>query len=246
MAEPILAVTNLTKRFGGFVALDGVDISLGGKERLGLIGPNGSGKTTLINCISGALFNEQGKVNFEGSDITGTSASNRARLGIIRTFQIPRPFRSMTIIENLEIPMIYAASGRLEQRRLRDQAMESLELVGLQDRADENSANLTQIDMRRLELARALSAKPSLLLSDETMAGLSSSEVDEVLDILFALNERGVAVIMIEHIMRAVMKYSERIVVLDAGKKIADGSPDEIVNDRDVERAYLGELSYSK
>ncbi|HAD37268.1 MAG TPA: ABC transporter ATP-binding protein [Gammaproteobacteria bacterium] len=241
MAEPILAVTNLTKRFGGFVALDGVDISLGGKERLGLIGPNGSGKTTLINCISGALFNEQGKVNFEGSDITGTSASNRARLGIIRTFQIPRPFRSMTIIENLEIPMIYAASGRLEQRRLRDQAMESLELVGLQDRADENSANLTQIDMRRLELARALSAKPSLLLSDETMAGLSSSEVDEVLDILFALNERGVAVIMIEHIMRAVMKYSERIVVLDAGKKIADGSPDEIVNNRDVERAYLGE-----
>ena len=241
MAEPILAVTNLTKRFGGFVALDGVDVSLGGKERLGLIGPNGSGKTTLINCISGALFNEQGKVNFEGSDITGTSASNRARLGIVRTFQIPRPFRSMTIIENLEIPMIYAASGRLEQRRLRDQAMESLELVGLQDRADENSANLTQIDMRRLELARALSAKPSLLLSDETMAGLSSSEVDEVLDILFALNERGVAVIMIEHIMRAVMKYSERIVVLDAGKKIADGSPDEIVNDRDVERAYLGE-----
>ena len=241
MAEPILAVTNLTKRFGGFVALDGVDISLGGKERLGLIGPNGSGKTTLINCISGALFNEQGKVNFEGSDITGTSASNRARLGIIRTFQIPRPFRSMSIIENLEIPMIYAASGRLEQRHLRDQAMESLELVGLQDRADENSANLTQIDMRRLELARALSAKPSLLLSDETMAGLSSSEVDEVLDILFALNERGVAVIMIEHIMRAVMKYSERIVVLDAGKKIADGSPDEIVNNRDVERAYLGE-----
>ncbi len=241
MAEPILAVTNLTKRFGGFVALDGVDVSLGGKERLGLIGPNGSGKTTLINCISGALFNEQGKVNFEGSDITGTSASNRARLGIIRTFQIPRPFRSMSIIENLEIPMIYAASGRLEQRRLRDQAMESLELVGLQDRADENSDNLTQIDMRRLELARALSAKPSLLLSDETMAGLSSSEVDEVLDILFALNERGVAVIMIEHIMRAVMKYSERIVVLDAGKKIADGSPDEIVNNRDVERAYLGE-----
>ncbi len=241
MTEPILSVTNLTKRFGGFVALDGVDISLGDKERLGLIGPNGSGKTTLINCISGALFNEQGKVNFAGSDVTGTTASRRAKLGIIRTFQIPRPFRSMTIIENLLIPMEYAASGRMESRNLRDQAMESLEIVGLQDRADENSANLTQIDMRRLELARALSAKPSLLLSDETMAGLSSSEVDEVLDMLFALNERGVAVIMIEHIMRAVMKYSERIVVLDAGKKIADGSPDEIVNNRDVERAYLGE-----
>ena len=241
MTEPILSVTNLTKRFGGFVALDGVNVSLGDKERLGLIGPNGSGKTTLINCISGALFNEQGKVNFAGSDVTGTTASRRAKLGIIRTFQIPRPFRSMTIIENLLIPMEYAASGRMESRNLRDQAMESLEIVGLQDRADENSANLTQIDMRRLELARALSAKPSLLLSDETMAGLSSSEVDEVLDMLFALNERGVAVIMIEHIMRAVMKYSERIVVLEAGKKIADGSPDEIVNNRDVERAYLGE-----
>ena len=241
MTEPILSVTNLTKRFGGFVALDGVNVSLGDKERLGLIGPNGSGKTTLINCISGALFIEQGIVKFAGSDVTGTTASRRAKLGIIRTFQIPRPFRSMTIIENLLIPMEYAASGRMESRNLRDQAMESLEIVGLQDRADENSANLTQIDMRRLELARALSARPSLLLSDETMAGLSSSEVDEVLDMLFALNERGVAVIMIEHIMRAVMKYSERIVVLDAGKKIADGSPDEIVNNRDVERAYLGE-----
>ena len=241
MTEPILSVTNLTKRFGGFVALNGVNVSLGDKERLGLIGPNGSGKTTLINCISGALFNEQGKVNFAGSDVTGTTASRRAKLGIIRTFQIPRPFRSMTIIENLLIPMEYAASGRMESRNFRDQAMESLEIVGLQDRAEENSANLTQIDMRRLELARALSAKPSLLLSDETMAGLSSSEVDEVLDMLFALNERGVAVIMIEHIMRAVMKYSERIVGLDAGKKIADGSPDEIVNNRDVERAYLGE-----
>jgi len=137
--------------------------------------------------------------------------------------------------------MEYAATDRGEQGALRDRAMEFLELVGLQDRADENSSNLTQIDLRRLELARALSAKPSLLLSDESMAGLSSSEVDEILDILLALNERGVAVIMIEHIMRAVMKFSERIVVLDAGKIIADGSPDEIVANPDVERAYLGE-----
>jgi branched-chain amino acid transport system ATP-binding protein len=147
----------------------------------------------------------------------------------------------MSIIENLLIPMEYAASERKEHGQLRDQAMEFLELVGLNGRADENSSNLTQIDLRRLELARALSAKPSLLLSDESMAGLSSSEVDEILDVLLALNERGVAVIMIEHIMRAVMKFSERIVVLDAGKKIADGSPDEIVNNPDVERAYLGE-----
>ena len=206
-----------------------------------MIGPNGSGKTTLINCISGALFNEQGSVRFKGQEITGLKASKRANLGIVRSFQIPRPFRSMSIIGNLLIPMEYAASDRGERGALRDQAMEFLALVGLQDRADENSSKLTQIDLRRLELARALSAKPSLLLSDETMAGLSSSEVAEVLDILFALNERGVAVIMIEHIMRAVMKFSERIVVLDAGKMIADGSPDEIVANPDVERAYLGE-----
>ena len=241
MSEEILSVKDLTKRFGGFTALDAVNVSLSGRERLGLIGPNGSGKTTLINCISGALVNEQGSVSFKGQEVTGLKASKRARLGIIRSFQIPRPFRSMSIIENLLIPMEYAASERQEHGQLRDQAMEFLELVGLNGRADENSSNLTQIDLRRLELARALSAKPSLLLSDESMARLSSSEVDEILDILLALNERGVAVIMIEHIMRAVMKFSERIVVLDAGKKIADGSPDEIVNNPDVERAYLGE-----
>ena len=119
--------------------------------------------------------------------------------------------------------------------------MEILELIGFQDRADENSAGLTQVDMRKLELARALAAKPSLLVSDEAMAGLSSSEVDEILEILFKLNEQGVAVIMIDHIMRAVMRFSERIIVLDAGKKIAEGNPDEIVSNPDVERAYLGE-----
>ena len=176
MSEEILSVKDLTKRFGGFTALDAVNVSLSGRERLGLIGPNGSGKTTLINCISGALVNEQGSVKFDGHDVTGLKASKRAQLGIIRSFQIPRPFRSMSIIENLLIPMEYAASERKEHGQLRDQAMEFLELVGLNDRADENSSNLTQIDLRRLELARALSAKPSLLLSDESMAGLSSSE----------------------------------------------------------------------
>ena len=144
MSEEILSVTDLTKRFGGFTALDAVNVSLSNRERLGLIGPNGSGKTTLINCISGALFNEQGSVRFKGREITGLKASKRANLGIVRSFQIPRPFRSMSIIGNLLIPMEYAASDRGERGTLRDQAMEFLELVGLQDRADKNSCAVYQ------------------------------------------------------------------------------------------------------
>ena len=239
MAEPILRVEALTKRFGGFVALDSVDLHLGEGERLGLIGPNGSGKTTMINCISGALVCDRGRVRFEGADITRMPAHRRTRRGIVRSFQIPRPFRTMTILQNLLIPMEYAAApddGADPETAARD----ILDLVGFRGRANANSGRLTQVDLRKLELARALAAKPRLLISDEAMAGLSSSEVDEILDILFKLNERGVAVIMIEHIMRAVLRFSERIVVLDAGRKIAEGTPGEIVKDPEVERAYLG------
>ncbi len=237
----ILDVHGLTKRFGGFVALNNVSMHLNPRERLGLIGPNGSGKTTMINCISGALFNEEGSVVFRGEEITGLPAFKRAELGISRSFQIPRPFRTMSILENMLVPMEYAAWGRVDHATHEDRAMEILALVGFQDRAQENSGNLTQVDLRKLELARALAAQPDVLVSDESMAGLSSAEVDEVLEILFKLNERGVAVIMIEHIMRAVMRYCERIYVLDAGQLIAEGTPEEIQGNPDVERAYLGE-----
>ena len=241
MGAPLLDTRNVTKRFGGFVALEDVSLSVDAGERLGLIGPNGSGKTTLINYVSGVLFNDAGKIIFEGRDITALPAHRRARLGIARSFQIPKPFRSMSVIENLYIPLEYAARSRIEHGRIGEEAMDILQLIGLADKAHDNSADLTQIEMRKLELARALAAKPNLLISDEAMAGLSSEEVDEILEILFALNARGVAVIMIEHIMRAVMRYSERIVVFDAGRKIAEGAPDDIVRNPDVEMAYLGE-----
>ncbi len=241
MGAALLEVQSITKRFGGFVALDGVSLHLAPGERLGLIGPNGSGKTTMINCVSGALFNDDGRIVFEGQDITALPAYRRARLGIARSFQIPRPFRSMTVLENLHVPLAYAAWNRIDHGRVSEEAMAILERIGLVDLAHRNCGDLTQIDMRKLELARALAAQPNLLISDEAMAGLSSGEVDEILEILFALNEAGVAVIMIEHIMRAVMRYSERIVVLDAGRKIAEGPPDEIVRNPEVERAYLGE-----
>ena len=241
MNEPILQVDSMTKMFGGFVALDNVSLHLEQGERLGLIGPNGSGKTTMINCISGALSNDRGSVLFKGQEIRNLPAYQRARLGIARSFQIPRPFRSMTVLENLCVPLEYAASDRIGRSNLRQQGMKILETIGFAARAGDLSDDLTQVDLRKLELARAMAAKPPLLVSDEAMAGLSSSEVDEILEILMVLNKNGVAVIMIEHIMRAVMRFSERIVVLDAGKKIAEGAPDEIVRNPEVERAYLGQ-----
>ena len=241
MSAPVLQVTDLTKTFGGFVALNQVNLHLGPGERLGLIGPNGSGKTTMINCITGALNNDAGSILYEGQEIKALPAYKRARLGIARSFQIPKPFKSMTVLENLCVPLDFAARDRGEHHHIHDQAMEVLQMIGFADRAHELSADLTQVDLRKLELARALAAKPKLLISDEAMAGLSNSEVDEILEILMTLNEHGLAVIMIEHIMRAVMRFSQRIVVLDAGQKIAEGTPDEVVQNPDVERAYLGE-----
>ncbi len=237
----ILSVRAMTKSFGGFIALDRVDLTVGQGERLGLIGPNGSGKSTLVNCISGVLRPDSGSIVFAGADITGLLPHLRTRRGIARSFQIPQPFASMTVLENLCIPLEYAADGWRPRRDVVAEAREILALGGLGAKADERPAALTQIELRKLELARAMAARPRLLIADEVMAGLSNAEVDDVLVLLLALSERGISIIMIEHIMRAVMQFSERIVVLDAGRKIADGRPDDIVRDPAVERAYLGE-----
>jgi branched-chain amino acid transport system ATP-binding protein len=240
MAGTLLAVHDVTKRFGGFRALNAVSLDVRDGERFGLIGPNGSGKTTLINCISGALRNDSGTIVFRGRDITALAAHRRTRLGIARSFQIPRPFASMTVLENLAIPLEYAAPGSAGMD-VAAEALAILRLIGLEAKAHRRTGGLTQVEMRKLELARAMAARPRLLISDEAMAGLSSAEVDEILPILFALNGQGITIIMIEHIMRAVMRFSERIAVLDAGEKIAEGPPEVIVKNTDVERAYLGE-----
>jgi len=239
MTTPLLEIDGVSKRFGGFLALNRVTLHVMPGERFGLIGPNGSGKTTLINCISGSLPADGGRIVFDGREITGLPAHRRTRLGIVRSFQIPKPFSSMTVLQNLEIPLEYAAHERADVADA--DAMEILRAIGLQSKAHLRPAGLTQIEMRKLELARAMAARPKLLISDEAMAGLSSAEVDDILAILFRLNERGITIIMIEHIMRAVMRFSERIVVLDAGERIAEGPPEEIVRNPDVERAYLGE-----
>ena len=238
MAGALLEINGLTKRFGGFLALNQVSIAVKPGERFGLIGPNGSGKTTLINCVSGSLPVDGGRITFEGRDITAMPAHRRTRLGIVRSFQIPKPFTSMTVLANLGIPLENAAHGRGADGA---DAMQILETIGLANKAHLRPAGLTQIEMRKLELARAMAARPKLLISDEAMAGLSSAEVDDILAILFRLNEQGITIIMIEHIMRAVMRFSERIVVLDAGEEIAAGTPDEIARNPAVEKAYLGE-----
>ncbi len=243
MSEALLEVQGVTKRFGGFTALDGVDLVVRPGERLGLIGPNGSGKSTLVNCICGALRNEEGVIRFEGRDIGAQPTHRRTRLGIARSFQIPKPFVSMSVLDNLRIPLLYAARQheKLPTDRIADEAMRILRQVGLSDKAHVRSGGLTQVDMRKLELARAMAAKPKLLISDEAMAGLSASEVDDILALLSQLKQQGVAVIMIEHVMRAVMKFSDRVAVLVTGRKIADGDPQSIVANPDVVRAYLGE-----
>jgi len=243
MSEPLLVVSGVTKRFGGFTALESVDFTVRPGERVGLIGPNGSGKSTLVNCIAGTLRNEEGSIRFDGQDICRYAAHKRIRLGLARSFQIPKPFASMTVLDNLCVPLLYAARKheKLPRGRVIEEAMQILGQVGLADRAQAMSGGLTQVDMRKLELARAMAAKPKLLISDEAMAGLSASEVDDILALLFGLKEQGVAVIMIEHVMRAVMKFSERIAVLVAGRKIADGDPQSVAGNAEVVKAYLGE-----
>jgi len=234
-----LEVHGLVKRFGGFTALNGVTLEVKPGERFGLIGPNGSGKTTLINCVSGSLRADRGRIRFEGADITTLAPHRRTKIGIARTFQIPKPFTSMTVLENLEIPLEY--TGHASAHDGRAAALEILNEIGLDTKARLRPSGLTQIEMRKLELARAMAARPKLLISDEAMAGLSSAEVDDILSILFRLNAQGITIIMIEHIMRAVMRFSERIVVLDAGERIAEGRPEDIARNPAVEKAYLGE-----
>ena len=239
----MLEIRNLTKMFGGFTALSDVNLSVEPGERLGLIGPNGSGKTTLINCISGSIRDYEGEVQFNGQGLNGLAAHQRTRVGICRSFQIPKPFASMTIKENLLVPLEYAVQkGDLGGTSIYEEADNIIDTIGLAEKADQLTSGLTQIEMRKVELARAMAAKPKLLICDEAMAGLSSSEVDDILKILIALNEATkITIIMIEHIMRAVMSFSERVVCLDAGKGIANATPDEVIKTPAVEKAYLGE-----
>jgi branched-chain amino acid transport system ATP-binding protein len=239
---PLLRISALTKRFGGFIALDNVSVDIRPGERFGLIGPNGSGKTTLINCISGAFRTEAGTVVFGDEDITRLPPHIRTRRGIARSFQIPRPFKSMTVAENLMVALDFASvvGDFVPTAQRRDTVMSILTQTGLASKADLSTSGLSQVELRKMELARAMATHPKLLISDEAMAGLSSSEVDEVLGLLTKLAGQGITIVMIEHIMQAVMRFSERVMCLDAGRIIAIGTPDEVMANQRVQEAYLG------
>ena len=241
MSAALLRVDNVSKRFGGFTALQDISVEIRPGERFGLIGPNGSGKTTLINCISGTLPNDGGSIMFDGHDVTRLPAYKRTRRGIARSFQVPRPFRSMTVLENLLVAIDFGVESHgLSGGQAAAEVMTILDRIGLADKARVFSGQLSQVELRKMELARAMAARPKLLISDEAMAGLAGAEVDEVLDVLLKLNAEGITVIMIEHIMQAVMRFSQRVMCLDAGRIVCEGTPAEVMDDKRVQEAYLG------
>jgi len=227
----LLQCHGVTKRFGGLVALKGVDLQLIKGEILGLIGPNGSGKTTLINCITGFYPPTAGKVVLDGKEITGSKSHEVCRMGIARTFQIPRPFVRLTVLQN----------ALIGSRGDRDIALKSLDEVGLRPIENTLAKNLTTHQMRILELARALATNPRILMVDEVMAGLNPTEIEETIRLLGKIRDGGRTLLWVEHVMRAIMKRAERIIVLREGEKIAEGTPSEIASSGKVVEAYLGE-----
>jgi branched-chain amino acid transport system ATP-binding protein len=236
----LLELRGVAKRFGGVAALSDVTFDVGEGEIVGIIGPNGAGKTTLLNCVSGLHRPDAGTIAFAGADITGMAPYRVARLGIGRTFQVVKPFTSMTVRENAAVGALFGAS-RLPPARAFAAADEVLELVGMGGRGSHPVGSLTIPDRKRLEVARALATRPRLLLLDEVMAGLNAVEVDQALDMVRTVHRSGVTIVLIEHVMRVVVGVCQRVVVLHFGQTLAEGPPDEVLRDPRVVEAYLGE-----
>lgn len=237
MNKGILSVENVSKRFGGLLAIDSVSIHLEEGEILGLIGANGAGKTTLFNMISGSFRPTKGKIIFEGKNIENLPAQKICNLGIGRTYQIVKPFSDITVRENV---MVGAFLRNSKINEVREKADELIRFVGLWDKVDKPGSALNLPQLKRLEVARALATEPKVLLLDEVMAGLNPIESAEVVELVKKINNKGISIILIEHVMRAVMSLSDRINVLNQGKLIAEGLPEEVVNNHEVQASYLG------
>lgn len=237
-SEILLKAETITRRFGGLVANSDITMHVQRGEILGLIGPNGAGKSTLFNIIAGAFPPSEGRILLDGQDITRLSAPRRCRLGIARTFQVPKSFDTMTVIENVIVGgFVRHASGAAARRK----ALEVLDFAGLSGRAESPASELTPPEKRRLEVARALATEPKLLLLDEVFAGLTPSEARQGADLVKRIREKGITIIMVEHVMEIVMPLVDRAVVLDLGRVLCEGTPAEVVADPRVITAYLGE-----
>lgn len=239
MKAPILSVTKVNKHFGGLAAVIDVSFDVQAGAVLGLMGPNGAGKSTLLNIISGEYKPDSGTVHFQGHDITGLPPHKICHLGIARTFQIPQPFVNLTVLQNLQVAAEYGRNlGKAAAER---EALKILDIVDLSEKKDMLTRDLTAITLKRLELARALASEPALLLLDEVAAGLTEEEIPRMLEILQQVRAMGITCILIEHIMRIMTKAVDRIMVLDEGMKIAEGTSHEVMEDKKVIEAYLGE-----
>ncbi len=236
--EPILAVRHVTRSFGGLIANSDISLELRRGELLGLIGPNGAGKSTLFNLIAGTYATTSGEICLDGDDITSLPDTKRCALGIARTFQVPRSFDSMSVLDNVIVGALVRRSGANQAREL---ALETLDFVGLATRTAAPAGELTPPEKRRLELARALATEPKLLLLDEVMTGLTPVEARKGVELIRRISDRGITILMVEHVMEVVMPLVDRAVVLNLGKVLAQGHPKDVARDESVIAAYLGD-----
>jgi branched-chain amino acid transport system ATP-binding protein len=237
----VLQVEGVSRRFGRVVAVQGVSFDLRQNEIVGLIGPNGAGKTTLVNMITGTFEPTTGTITFKGTRLNGRKPHTIGRMGIARTFQVVRPFANLTVLENVAVGAMYGAGGgKRSARQAMEKAESILEQVHLLPQRDAQAASLPIGGRKRLELAKALAMEPGLLLLDEVMAGLRGAEIDEAMELICAINAQGITILVIEHVMKVIVGICSRVVVLDYGRQIASGTPDEVTHDPAVIQAYLG------
>jgi len=237
---PLLEGNNLSKSFGGLKAIHRLDFYLREGEILGLIGPNGSGKTTLFNLVAGVFKPDSGKIWFEDRDITRVGSASICQMGIGRTFQITRPFPRLTVLDNVKLGRAYGGQPAKTLERAQVESEEILEMIGLSIKRSVMAGTIGLMDRKRLELGKALATRPKVLLLDEIMGGLNPTEIQAAMNLIRQIRDSGISLIVVEHVMKAILGLSERVIVLNAGRKIAEGSPKEIVLDHQVIEAYLG------